>query len=143
MLAHELGHVKNRDGLRNLIYNGGTSFLIGLLVRRRHRLQRHHLRQPRAVSGLAFARGRAHRGPTTIDVMRKLGRSPKPMGEFLLRVTGKEKGKGLALISSHPLSEDRLARMSQQDSFADCAAVADGAKSGRPSRRSASRRQKS
>jgi hypothetical protein len=37
------------------------------------------------------------------------------MGEFLLRVTGKEKGKGLALISSHPLSEDRLARMSQQD----------------------------
>ena len=30
----------------------------------------------------------------TIDVMRKLGRSPKPMGEFLLRVTGKEKGKG-------------------------------------------------
>jgi hypothetical protein len=48
--------------------------------------------------------------------MRKLGRSPRPMGEFLLRVTGKEKGKGLALISSHPLSEDRLARMSQQDS---------------------------
>jgi len=47
--------------------------------------------------------------------MRKLGRSPKPMGEFLLRVTGKEKGKGLALISSHPLSEDRLARMSKQD----------------------------
>ncbi|WP_163071438.1 M48 family metalloprotease, partial [Acinetobacter baumannii] len=31
VLAHELGHVKNRDGLRNMIYNGGTSFLIGLL----------------------------------------------------------------------------------------------------------------
>ena len=31
VLAHELGHLKHRDGTRNLIYNGGTSFLIGLL----------------------------------------------------------------------------------------------------------------
>ena len=31
MLAHELGHLKHRDNMRKLIYNGGTSFLIGLL----------------------------------------------------------------------------------------------------------------
>ena len=31
VLAHELGHLKHRDSTRNLIYNGGTSFLIGLL----------------------------------------------------------------------------------------------------------------
>src|SRR6266436_3321312 len=31
ILAHELGHLSHRDGTRNLIYNGGTSFLIGLL----------------------------------------------------------------------------------------------------------------
>jgi hypothetical protein len=31
VLAHELGHLRHRDGTRNLIYNGGTSFLIGLL----------------------------------------------------------------------------------------------------------------
>lgn len=115
VIAHELGHVKNRDGLRNLIYNGGTSFLIGLLFgdvtgssaiifASRELFQASHSRE---------AERSADR--TTIDVMRKLGRSPKPMGEFLLRVTGKEKGKGLALISSHPLSEDRLARMSEQD----------------------------
>jgi Zn-dependent protease with chaperone function len=116
VLAHELGHVKNRDGLRNLIYNGGTSFLIGLLFgdvtgssaiifASRELFQASHSREAERTAD-----------QTTIDVMRKLGRSPKPMGEFLLRVTGKEKGKGLALISSHPLSEDRLARMSQQDS---------------------------
>lgn len=115
VLAHELGHVKNRDGLRNLIYNGGTSFLIGLLFG-----------DVTGSSAIIFASRElfqasysreAERGAdkTTIEVMRKLGRSPKPMGEFLLRVTGKEKGKGLALISSHPLSEDRLARMSEQD----------------------------
>jgi Zn-dependent protease with chaperone function len=115
VLAHELGHVKNRDGLRNLIYNGGTSFLIGLLFgdvtgssaiifASRELFQASHSRESERTAD-----------QTTIDIMRKLGRSPKPMGEFLLRVTGKEKGKGLALISSHPLSEDRLARMSQQD----------------------------
>jgi predicted Zn-dependent protease len=115
VLAHELGHVKNRDGLRNLIYNGGTSFLIGLLFgdvtgsgaiifASQELFQASHSREAERTADAM-----------TIDIMRKLGRSPKPMGEFLLRVTGKEKGKGLALISSHPLSEDRLARMSQQD----------------------------
>ena len=47
--------------------------------------------------------------------MQKLGRSPKAMGELMLRVTGKEGGKGLTIISSHPLTEDRLARMSKED----------------------------
>jgi hypothetical protein len=31
VLAHELGHLRHRDNTRNLIHNGGTSFLIGLL----------------------------------------------------------------------------------------------------------------
>lgn len=115
VLAHELGHVKNRDGLRSLIYNGGTSFLIGLLFgdvtgssaiifASRELFQASHSRDAEHTAD-----------QMTIDIMKKLGRSPKPMGEFLLRVTGKEKGKGLALISSHPLSEDRLTRMTQQD----------------------------
>ena len=46
--------------------------------------------------------------------MHRLGRPTKPMGELLFRVTGKE-GKGLSIISSHPLTEDRLARMSRED----------------------------
>jgi predicted Zn-dependent protease len=115
VVAHELGHVKNRDGLRNMIYNGGTSFLIGLLFgdvtgsaaiifASREMFQASHSRDAERTAD-----------KMTIDIMRKLGRSPKPMGEFLLRVTGKEKGKGLSLISSHPLTEDRLARMSEQD----------------------------
>ncbi len=31
VIAHELGHVAHRDGLRRLIQNGGSSFLVGLL----------------------------------------------------------------------------------------------------------------
>lgn len=115
VLAHELGHVKNRDGLRNLIYNGGTSFLFGLLFgdvtgsgavifASRELLQASHTRGAERSAD-----------ETAITVMRELGRSPKPMGEFLLRVTGKEKNKALSLISSHPLSEERLKRMSEGD----------------------------
>ena len=36
-------------------------------------------------------------------------------GELLFRVTGKEGDKGLSILSSHPLTEDRLARMSSAD----------------------------
>ena len=115
VIAHELGHVKNRDSLRNMIYNGGTSFLIGLLFG-----------DITGSSAIIFASQAmfqaAHTRDAerdadamTIEIMRKLGRSPKPMGEFLLRVTGREKNKGLGLMSSHPLSEDRLARMSEKD----------------------------
>jgi Zn-dependent protease with chaperone function len=115
VIAHEIGHVKNRDSLRNMIYNGGMSFLIGLLFG-----------DITGSSAIIFASQAMFQAShsrdaerdadaMTIEVMGKLGRSPKPMGEFLLRVTGKEKGKGLGLISSHPLSEDRLARMSEHD----------------------------
>jgi len=48
-----------------------------------------------------------------IDVMHKLGRSPKPLGELLVRVTGTEATSSMTLLSSHPLSEDRLALMSK------------------------------
>jgi predicted Zn-dependent protease len=51
----------------------------------------------------------------SIAVMQQLGRPPKAMGELMLRVTGKEGGNGLTIISSHPLTEDRLARMSKED----------------------------
>src|SRR5581483_11374387 len=49
-----------------------------------------------------------------IDVMHKLGRSPKPMGELLFRVTGKE-ASNLSIMASHPLTEDRLKRMTAED----------------------------
>lgn len=115
VLAHELGHLQHRDNMRGLIYNGGTSFLIGLLFgditgssalifASRSLVTASHSREAE-IDADTFA----------IDVMQKLGRSPKPMGELLFRVTGKEGGKGLSILSGHPLTEDRLARMSRDD----------------------------
>lgn len=51
----------------------------------------------------------------SIDVMRKLGRPAKAMGELLFRVTGKQGDSSLSILASHPVTEDRLKRMSEVD----------------------------
>ena len=115
ILAHELGHLKHRDGTRNLIYNGGTSFLIGLLfgdITGSGAL----IFASRSLITASYSREAEQNADTfAIDSMHRLGRSPKPMGELMFRVTGKEGDRNLSILASHPLTEDRLARMSRED----------------------------
>jgi Zn-dependent protease with chaperone function len=115
ILAHELGHLRHRDGTRNLIYNGGTSFLIGLLfgdITGSGAL----IFASRSMVTASYSREAEQNADTfAIDAMHRLGRSPKPMGELMFRVTGKEGDKSLSILSNHPLTEDRLARMSHED----------------------------
>jgi Zn-dependent protease with chaperone function len=115
VLAHEFGHLRHRDATRNLIYNGGTSFLIGLLfgdVTGSGAL----IFASRSLVTSSYSREAEYNADTfAIDVMHKLGRSPKPMGLLLYRVTGKEVDKSLSILSSHPLTEGRLKRMSDED----------------------------
>ncbi|CAN5361125.1 hypothetical protein BH11PSE4_BH11PSE4_33850 [soil metagenome] len=115
VFAHELGHLKHRDGTRNLIHNGGASFLIGLLfgdISGSAPL----IFASRTLVSSSYSRD-AEQGADTfaIAAMHRLGRSPKPMGELLFRVTGKQGDSGLSIVASHPLTEDRLARMGQED----------------------------
>lgn len=115
ILAHELGHLKNRDSMRNLIYDGGTSFLMGLLfgdITGSGAL----IFASRSLVTASYSREVEQNADTfAIDTMHRLGRSPKPMGELISRVTGKEAEDGLSILSTHPLTEDRLARMSSED----------------------------
>jgi Zn-dependent protease with chaperone function len=115
VLAHELGHLSHRDSMRNLIHNGGTSFLIGLLfgdITGSGAL----IFASRSLVTASYSREAETNADTfSIEVMHGLGRSPKPMGELLFRVTGKEADKSLSILSSHPLTEQRLARMSGED----------------------------
>ena len=117
VLAHELGHGQHRHHMRSLIHNGGTSFVIGLLLgditggsavifATRQLLQASHSRE---------AEQEADEYATM--VMRKLGRSPVPLAELLLRITG-EQGKqlgGVTILNSHPLTEYRLALAKKND----------------------------
>jgi Zn-dependent protease with chaperone function len=115
VLAHELGHLRHRDSTRNLIYNGGTSFLIGLLfgdITGSGAL----IFASRSLVSASYSREAEQNADTfAIDVMHRLGRPSKPMGELMFRITGKEGDKSLSILASHPLTEDRLARMSNGD----------------------------
>jgi Zn-dependent protease with chaperone function len=117
VIAHEFGHVAHRDNMRVLIHNGGTSFLIGLLfgdVTGSGAL----IFASRTLITSSYSRESEQNADTfSINVMQRLGRSPKPMGELLFRVTGKEGGSGLGILSSHPLTQDRLARMKALDAL--------------------------
>lgn len=116
ILAHELGHLKHHDNMRGLIYNGGTSFLIGLLfgdVTGSSAV----IFASRSLVEASYSREAETAADTfAIEVMHKLGRSPKPAAELMFRVTGKEGGSTLTtILASHPLTEDRLARMTSED----------------------------
>lgn len=115
VLAHELGHVRNRDSMRNMIYTGGTSFLIGLLfgdISGSGAI----VFATRTLLNASHSRDVENSADTvTVDLMHKLGRSPKPMGELLYRVTGNQGDKNMSILASHPLSEERLARMTKED----------------------------
>jgi Zn-dependent protease with chaperone function len=101
--------------MRELIHNGGTSFLIGLLfgdITGSGAL----IFASRSLVTSSYSRdAEANADSFAIETMHRLGRPAKPMGELMVRVTGKEGGKGLSIVSSHPLSEDRLARMGKAD----------------------------
>ncbi len=113
VMAHELGHAQNRDGLRKIIQTGGSSFLIGLLfgdVSGGGAV----LLAARMMVDASYSRDAESRADDfTIKAMHGLGRSPRPMGEFLVRITGG--GRISTVIDSHPLSADRLDRMKEQD----------------------------
>ena len=115
VLAHELGHLKHRDNMRGLIYNGGTSFLIGLLfgdITGSGAM----IFASRSLVSASYSREAEQNADTiSIDVMHRLGRPTKALGELLFRVTGKEVDKSLSILSNHPLTEDRLKRMSEED----------------------------
>src|SRR5690349_11026937 len=115
VLAHELGHLKHRDNMRGLIYNGGTSFLIGLLFGDITGSGAVIFTSRTLITSANSREAETAADTFSIEMMQKLGRPPKAMGELMLRVTGKEGGKGLSIISTHPLTEDRLARMSKED----------------------------
>ena len=114
VLAHELGHLQHRDNMRGLIRTGGTSFLVGLLFGDITGSSALIFASRTLVTSSHSREAEQDADSFSIDVMHKLGRPTRPMGELLVRVTGKE-GKGLSIISSHPMSEDRLARMTRED----------------------------
>jgi len=116
ILAHELGHVKHRDGLRKLVQTGGTSFLIGLLfgdVTGAGAV----LFAGRSLLDASYSRD-AERDADSFasQTMGMLGRSAAPLGELLLRLPGAQVKGTLTILDSHPLTEGRLEALKKDQS---------------------------
>ncbi len=114
VLAHELGHVAGRDGLRKLLQTGGSSFLLGLLFgdvtggaaivfAAQVLVDSRYSREAEAAAD-AFAAA----------LMLRLGRSPKPLGAFLGRLD-KDSGDDFAFMLSHPVTAERMPMLAAQD----------------------------
>lgn len=111
ILAHELGHVHHRDGMRKMLQAGGSSYLLGLLFGDVGGAGAVIL-ATRVLLDKSYTRKAEYRADSyAIETMNRLGRSAAPMGELLVRVTGKQSQKKTSILASHPFSEDRLARM--------------------------------
>jgi Zn-dependent protease with chaperone function len=115
VLAHELGHVRHRDNTRNMIYSGGTSFLIGLLfgdVTGSGAL----VYASRSLINASYSRDAEQKADDfSISVMHRLGRPTKPMGDLIFRITGNQADKTLSILANHPLTEDRLKHLTEED----------------------------
>lgn len=119
VLAHELGHLSHRDGLRKIVRDGGSAFLAGLLFGDVSGAGA-GLFTARMVLNAAYSRDiEAGADGFAITVMRRLGRPTRPMGELLQRLVGNEPdGAAFSLLRDHPLTPERVERLRDQDSGA-------------------------
>jgi len=115
VLAHEFGHVAHRDGMRRLIKDGSTSFVIGLLfgdVTGSSVI----LTAGKSLLSAAYSRDvEASADHYAQGVMLKLGRPPKALGTLMVRILGEDERSPLAIFASHPLTKERVAALSASD----------------------------
>lgn len=115
VLAHELGHVQNRDHLRRVIADGGVAYLFGLLFGDVAGGGAVVFIGKTLLNAANSREAESQADSFAAQTVAALGRPAKPMGELLLRVTGKEKDGFLTILHDHPMSEDRLAKLAAAD----------------------------
>jgi Zn-dependent protease with chaperone function len=108
VIAHEIGHVAQRDGTRSILQSAGLSFLFGMLlgdfvgggavvIGARAVLQSSYSRE---VEGAADRYG--------VDLMSRAGGDPRALGVILNRIAGAIH-PGMEILSDHPDTKARIA----------------------------------
>jgi Zn-dependent protease with chaperone function len=114
VLAHEFGHVSHRDGVRRLIRDGGTAFLVGLLFGDISGAGA-ALFAGRSLLSAAYSRDiEAGADGFAITVMHRLGRPTAPLGALLLRISGPRE-EHFSILRDHPLTPERARRLEQEN----------------------------
>ncbi|KAA2233146.1 M48 family metallopeptidase [Salinarimonas soli] len=101
VLAHEIGHVAHRDGLKRMIQVGGTGYLLGLLfgdVGGAGVL----VALGQTLVDTSYSRGvEAEADAYAARLLAGLGRPAIPLGDLMARMEGEE-GGGPAFLRTHP-----------------------------------------
>lgn len=108
VVAHEIGHVARRDGVKSVLEAAGLSFLFGMLlgdfvggsalvVAARSVLQSSYSRETEAAADAYGA-----------DLMNKVGADANGLGRILARV-GDMHASGPTILLDHPETKDRVA----------------------------------
>ncbi len=109
IIAHELGHVANRDGIRSLFQNAGLSLIFGMVLG--------DFVGGAAIVGAAqllikaaYSRGQeAAADDFAVRTLQELNANPRALATFLDRVARQR--DGMTIFLGHPSVADRIARI--------------------------------
>jgi predicted Zn-dependent protease len=109
VIAHELGHVANRDGTRAILQGTGLSLIFGILLGDFVGGGAVVLASESLLRS-AYSRGAETRADDyAVRVMRTAGGDPRALGTFLARIAGKSRSG--SIFMDHPGTGDRVARI--------------------------------
>ena len=122
VIAHEIGHVANRDGTRSILQSAGLSFLFGMLlgdfvgggavvIGARAVLQSSYSRDVESAADRY-----------SVDLMSRAGGNPRALGAVLDRIAGTTHS-GVEILRDHPDTKARVAVINS---------LASSAQAGRP-----------
>jgi predicted Zn-dependent protease len=109
VIAHELGHVANRDGTRAILQGAGLSLIFGMLLGDFVGGGAVVLASEKLLKS-AYSRGAESRADDfAVQTMQAAGGDPRALGRFLARIAGKVRTGSIFL--DHPATPDRVARI--------------------------------
>jgi Zn-dependent protease with chaperone function len=111
VIAHELGHVANRDGTRGVLQSAGISLIFGML------LGDFVGGAAVVVAAQSLFKARYSRAQETaaddfaVRTLQELNANPRALATFLERVAGRPKPEGMSILLGHPSVAERAARI--------------------------------
>ncbi|HVF65902.1 MAG TPA: M48 family metallopeptidase [Casimicrobiaceae bacterium] len=112
VLGHELGHVVHRHSMRQLFQVLGVGALVSVIW---GDFSTAAANVPLLLGMMRYGRAFENEADDyALEFLRVNGMAPRPLYDFFVRIEGEKEAKRLpAFASSHPTTEERLARIKQ------------------------------
>jgi Zn-dependent protease with chaperone function len=106
VVAHEIGHVAHRDGMRSLLQSGGLAFMFGLVLGDFVGGGAVVIAS-KTILRLAYSRHvEAQADIYAVDLVERAGGNPRALGEILMRIAGGAE-PDIRILTNHPATKER------------------------------------